>query len=267
MNAVIPGLIAILLYIGIAIAQFVSLRNPEKNIRPWVLGGGFLALILHGLAVYSDIVRPAGINISIFAMASLIGWAVAATVVFSSLRKPLDNLFIFIFPQAALCLKFALLNPEPNFLKENVGEHIFTHILLSILSYSFLTIAAFHALILHYANRMLKHPSRMGLLRTLPPLQTMESLLFELLWVGGFFLTLAIASGFLFLDDLFARGVAHHTVITLAAWIVYAILLWGRHALGWRGATAIKWTLSGFVLLVLGYFGTKLVLEIILNGN
>jgi ABC-type uncharacterized transport system permease subunit len=265
MSALLPGILALILYIGIAIAQFLRLRNPERKIHNQILGAGFLAVTLHGIEVYADIIRPDGTNIGIFAMASLIAWSAAVTVLLSSLRKPLDNLFIFLFPLAALSIKFALLNSEPTFLKETVGDQIFAHILLSILSYSFLTIAAFHALILLYANRLLKSPGKMSLLKALPPLQTMEVLLFELLWVGAIFLTLTIASGFLFLDDMFAQRLAHHTIITLAAWVVYAILLWGRYRLGWRGSTAINWTLAGFFLLLLGYFGTKLVIEIILH--
>ena len=87
----------------------------------------------------------------------------------------------------------------------------------------------------------------------------------SLLAAGLLFLTLSIATGFVFLDDLSGPGLVHHTVITMAAWVVFAVLLWGRHQLGWRGAIASRWTLSGFVLLVLGYFGSKLVLEVILG--
>jgi ABC-type uncharacterized transport system permease subunit len=79
-------------------------------------------------------------------------------------------------------------------------------------------------------------------------------------------LTLAILSGFLFLDDLFAQRVVHHTVLAIASWFVYATLLVGRQLLGWRGSTAVRWTLIAFSLLVLGYFGSKFVIEILLGG-
>lgn len=265
MNVLIPGVISILLYIGIAIAQGMTLKKPDSIIRACVLGTGALAIVLHGLAVYSDIVRPLGTNISIFAMASLITWAIAVSVLMSSLKKPLDNLFIVLFPLAALSIGLSLLYPEANLLRDDLGGFIFSHILLSILAYSFLTIAAFQALILLYANNQLKHPGSIAILRALPPLQTLEALLFELLWLGLIFLTLSIASGFIFMEDMFAQHLVHHTIITLAAWVVFAVLLWGRHMLGWRGATAIRWTLAGFLLLLLGYFGTKLIMEIVLD--
>ncbi len=265
MNVLIPGVISILLYIGIAITQALTLRKPNRIIRNCILGTGVLAIGLHGLSVYSDIIRAIGINIGIFAMASLITWSIAVTVLVSSLKKPLDNLFIVLFPMAALSIVCSLLFPSPNFLSEDLGGSIFSHILTSILAYSFLTIAAFQALLLLYANHQLKHHGNIAILRALPSLQTLEVLLFELVWLGWIFLTLSIISGFLFLDDMFAQHLVHHTVITLAAWIVFVVLLWGRHMLGWRGATAIKWTLTGFVLLFVGYFGSKLVLEILLQ--
>ena len=103
----------------------------------------------------------------------------------------------------------------------------------------------------------------MTTLRYLPSLQTMESLLFELLWAGLVFLSLSILSGFIFFEQM-SRGLIHHTSITLIAWVVFSILLWGRYRMGWRGATASRWTLSGFALLLVGYFGSKLVMEIFL---
>jgi ABC-type uncharacterized transport system permease subunit len=78
-------------------------------------------------------------------------------------------------------------------------------------------------------------------------------------------LTSSIITGFVFLDDFSVGGLIHHTVITCAAWIVFAILIWGRYRLGWRGAIASRWTLSGFALLLTGYFGSKMVMELILG--
>lgn len=83
---------------------------------------------------------------------------------------------------------------------------------------------------------------------------------------GGFaLLSLALVSGFVFLDNIFAQQMVHKTVLSIAAWAVFGILLWGRWRYGWRGRTAIRWTLSGFTALVLAYFGSKVVLELILN--
>ncbi|MEQ1638294.1 MAG: cytochrome c biogenesis protein CcsA, partial [Methylococcales bacterium] len=96
-------------------------------------------------------------------------------------------------------------------------------------------------------------------------LQTMESLLFQMIGTGMVFLSVSLISGFIFIENLFAQHLVHKTVLSILAWIIFTGLLFGRLRYGWRGKTAVKWTLSGFILLLLAYFGSKLVLELILH--
>ncbi|HLA31971.1 MAG TPA: cytochrome c biogenesis protein CcsA, partial [Pseudomonas sp.] len=114
-------------------------------------------------------------------------------------------------------------------------------------------------------DHQLKHKHPSGLIKNFPPLQTMESLLFGFLWGGWLLLSLSLLSGALFINDLFAQHLAHKTILSCFAWVVFGVLLWGRHQLGWRGHKAIRWTLAGFCLLMLAYFGSKLVREFILH--
>jgi ABC-type uncharacterized transport system permease subunit len=94
----------------------------------------------------------------------------------------------------------------------------------------------------------------------------METLLFRIIALGYILLSLSLLSGVTYIDDIFAQHLVHKTVLSFAAWVVFAILLWGRWRFGWRGRTAVRWTLSGFGVLMLAYFGSKLVLEfIVLN--
>jgi len=101
----------------------------------------------------------------------------------------------------------------------------------------------------------------------LPALDMLERLLFQLITAGLVFLTISLASGLLFVNDLFAQHLAHKTILSIFAWLVFGILLWGRKFRGWRGRVAVRMTLAGIVLLLLSYFGSKLVLEIILNRS
>ncbi len=93
----------------------------------------------------------------------------------------------------------------------------------------------------------------------------MESLLFQMITAGFVLLGVALITGFIYLDDIFAQHQVHKTVLSITAWVIFAVLLWGRLQFGWRGRTAIRWTLGGFVFLMLAYFGSKLVLEIVLQ--
>ena len=94
----------------------------------------------------------------------------------------------------------------------------------------------------------------------------MESLLFQMIATGFALLTLALVTGFLFLEDIFAQHLVHKTTLSIIAWFVFGILLWGRWRFGWRGQTALRWTIGGFIFLMLAYFGSKFVLELVLNG-
>ncbi|MDX1799710.1 MAG: cytochrome c biogenesis protein CcsA, partial [Marinobacter sp.] len=114
-------------------------------------------------------------------------------------------------------------------------------------------------------NRQLKQNYNSLLVRNLPPLQTMESLLFELVWAGVILLVLAITTGALFVNDLFAQHLVHKTVFSLVSLVVFVALLIGRYTQGWRGITASRWTLAGCLLLMIGFYGSKFVLELIFH--
>lgn len=197
--------------------------------------------------------------------ASLIACVIVIGLLLTSSRKPLQTLFLAAYPCAALSIISLLIFNDSNqqFTPENSG--IFIHIILSLLAYSVFSIAAVQALLVHLQNNNLKKKNHTILMRNLPPLLTMENLLFEMLWSGTILLALAILAGFIFVDDLFAQHLVHKTVLSILALSIFSGLLAGRKLYGWRGVTASKWTLWGFSLLMLGFFGSKLVIETLIN--
>ena len=139
---------------------------------------------------------------------------------------------------------------------------LFIHIILSLLGYSVLALAALQALYLALFDRLVRGG------RTLPTglaLESIEQMLFESIWLGMIALTLGILTGFAFIEGYDVRGMIHHTAITVGAWLIFAVLLWGRLRAGWRGSQAGWWALAGFGLLALGYFGSKFVIEVIMT--
>jgi ABC-type uncharacterized transport system permease subunit len=155
--------------------------------------------------------------------------------------------------------------PSQRIISDSVSWPLELHIIISIIAYALLAMATVQALLLALQDRRLRQHHPGGFLRGMPPLTTMESLLFQMIAAGFVALGLALLSGLLFLEDMFAQHLVHKTVLSIAAWLVFGILLWGRWRFGWRGRTAIRWTLGGFITLMLAYFGSKLVLELILN--
>ena len=258
------NIIAAVLYAVLAAYMTIQISRQSTTALRSILSGVTVALGFHAIGIYGISVKEDGIQLSFLAVSSLIFWVINSVVLLSSLRKPLHNIFIFLFPFSSLAIIAALIShSQSSILKLNY--QLASHVILSILAYSLLTIATLQALLLSYQNYQLKAKAGLHSLRYLPPLQTMEVLLFEFLFVGEILLTLSILTGFIFLENIFAQHLVHKTVFSIAAWFVYAFLLLGKYKLGWRGNTAIRWTLAGFLFLMLAYFGSKLVLEIILH--
>jgi len=264
MPFVIANIAAAVLYAALGIYLARQLIQQKTLNLSGFLTCVAITLLIHAVGIYGISVKPEGIQLSFFAASSQIFWVINAIVLLSSLKKAIHNLFIFLLPCSAAAIIATLFShTESTILQLNYT--LAGHVLLSILAYSLLTIATLQAVVLSYQNRHLKNRSGLQYLRYLPPLQTMEALLFEFVLVGEILLTLSILSGFIFLDNIFAQHLVHKTVFSMAAWLVYGFLLFGKYKMGWRGNTAIRWTLAGFLFLMLAYFGSKLVLEIILH--
>ena len=263
MSFILPGIIASMCYI---IATLMQVRTVISKTsfwnRPKLLGG--IAATLHGHTALRDMMDGNGLDLGIYPMMSLMTLSIVAIVLISSLRRPIDNLFIVIFPIATLTLVLELSLQGNSLTRDDISIGMLGHIILSIIAYSLLTIAAVQAALLSLGDNLLRN-RRLGVLQKMPSLETMEQLMFEMVAWGLAFLTLSIASGFISLHDISGPGLWHHTIITLMAWTVFLMLLLGRYQLGWRGEIASRWALTGFVLLALGYFGSKVVLEIVLQ--
>ena len=260
-------IISIIAVICYGTATLLQRRNLISGLqdRKMVFVSSILAAITHLAVVLLATVQASGLDFGFFKVASLISWVIVVVVLMSSWKKPLDNLFLYLFPLAILCLLASVFIPGTYAPQSDYSLGVALHILLGILSVSIITIAAFQALLISFLNKLLKEKKSFSLVSHLPPLETMEALLFEVLWLGLLLLTGVLVTGVLFMDDFFGQHLSHKAILSTISWIVFSVLLWGRHQLGWRGKTANRWILSGFGFLILAYFGSKFVLEIILN--
>lgn len=260
---VISGLFAVFCYLAGALFQGARFTG-KKDTRGLVLGFAALAVIAHGISAFTVIRSTEGYSFGLVEISTLMAASISLLVVVSSLRKPLENLFLGLFPLAILAI-LASLMVRSNYQPMALSAGLASHVILSILAYSLITIAALQSAFLAYQNHQLKHGHAGGLLSKFPPLQDMESFLFELLWVGQLLLSLGIVAGLFFVTDIWERpGVIHKTFFSMLSWVVFAVLLWGRHQLGWRGSTAIRGTLIGFALLIIGFYGSKFVIQYLL---
>jgi ABC-type uncharacterized transport system permease subunit len=261
--------LTVLLYLAAAALLGWRLRGDEASAsdgyRGPALGIGIAAVLAHGWLLWLNLWQAQGLNLNLGHALSLFSWLSALLLCLLSLRRPVESLGLILFPIAALGAVLGVLLPGGAGAVIEASWTVQLHIALSVLAYGVLTLAAVQALVLAVQDRQL-HRHRTGhWLRVLPPLQTMEQMLFELTAVGFFLLSLALLSGLVFVENLLAQHLVHKTFFSTLAWLFYGLLLWGHWRFGWRGRSATRGTLIGYVTLLLAYFGSKFVLEQLLG--
>lgn len=230
--------------------------------------------LLHGALLVHDTLRGGTLHFG-FAHALSATLFLAVLIVWvEGFFVAVRGLHLFLLPVAAVFVVLPAVFTGAPIGSTSSSLALQLHLLAAIAAYSLLTIAAMHALLMASMDRQL-HDGGAGvhggtvsrILRHVPPLLAMERLLFRLIAAGFVLLTVTLVSGVFFSEAVFGRALRfdHKTVFTFASWIVFAGLLAGRVAFGWRGRTALRWTLAGFAMLLLAYIGSRFVLEVILQ--
>lgn len=220
------------------------------------------AIIVQALN-FTDFWNNEGIVFGLANSASFVAWLIAILLFLSSISKPVHALGILVYPLVAITLIFSITFPDTT--GKVIPMSLASHVFLSITAYALLALAVCQSVLLKIQEKHLHAREINGFINKLPPLQTMERLLFQSLRIGFYLLTLSLATGFIFIDDFFAQHLIHKTVLSLVAWVIFATLIFGRRLFGWRGKQAITATQVGFAILVLAYFGSKFVLERLLT--
>ena len=262
------SVIAILLYLLTASwlgIRMLRLRPAVESLNLSISGFAALALSSHALLLYQGILTEEGFNLGFYHALSLMSWLVALLVMLASSFRPMSNLIIIFFPFAAFALLLEVALPSTNIISGAAPAGLKIHILLSVAAYGLLAIAAVQSLVLAFQETQLRKKQPVKVLNILPPMQTLEKLLVQALTIGFFLLSLSLATGLMFVHDILEQRLSHKVVLSILAWLIFAVVLWGRWARGWRGKKLIRWTLGGFISLLLAYFGSKLVLELILH--
>ena len=257
--------VAALLYLLATGLQLLHVSQGREQINRSVFGISLIALLCHTIIAWDSISSESGVSLGFYKISALIFLIGNVACIISLARRPLQNLLVILFPLSALSVLVSTYAPDTALVDTNLSNGMFLHVSSSILAYAVLTLAAIQAALVAVQDHQLRNRHTQGIVSILPALQLMETMLFELLWIGVILLTVAIVSGFVFIDDIFAQSLVHKTVLTIIAWLLFSLLLWGHYQLGWRAQTAVRLTLAGFALLMLAFFGSKLVLELLLQ--
>lgn len=253
MNALTLSALALPVYLLAA----VGLWNRHERLAQAVP----LALLFHLLALGLSLIHAGSLRIGVTEAASLFAWQSAFLLWALSFREPIAVNGVAIYPLAGVFALWAALAPSPVSSVQISEWQVSVHVLLSLLSAGLLTLAAVQSVALAVQDRLLHRHRLAPAGGRMPPLQTMERVLFQLIAVGFALLSLTLLSGLWFVHDWLAQHLAHKTILSISAWLIFGVLLWGRWQYGWRGRTAIRWALAGYATLILAYFGSKLILE------
>ncbi|HWD34979.1 MAG TPA: cytochrome c biogenesis protein CcsA [Casimicrobiaceae bacterium] len=254
------------LYAATAWARWPRSVPPSAERRR--LGEALLAvaLVLHAVAIWQAIVRPDGLDLSFVNALSLVaGLAVLAAWV-SGVMRALPAVAAVVLPVAAACALLPPLAGSPHRVAFSGDPWAEAHIAVALVAYALFVVVALQSLVVTGLEKRL-HRGLPDAARGTPPLLTLERYMFRLLGLGFVLLTATLVSGMLFSEEIFGKAVPlnHKNVFSVAGWLAFAILLFGRWRHGWRGRTAMKWIVGGTLLLVLGYLGSKFVREIVLG--
>ena len=241
-----------------------QLFSPQTKLNYKIIGLSSVALLSHAAWLYQNIFLIDGQNLPILNVVSMVSFLIAALSL--AINNKINTVVLLPIVYGFNIINFIAVAylPSHYITHLEVNPQIGSHIILELLAYAMMIIASLFALQLAYVNyRLKKHKSPVTAIN-LPPLMTLEKSLFQFILIGFVLLTCTLITGFIFLDDMFARESAHKALLTIIAWLIYATLLWGHFKKGWRGRLVIYITIIGSSLLTLAYFGSRFVREVIL---
>lgn len=269
----LPHILAALIYGALGFHFWNTRWRESENqcvacpMQPWERAAIAVALAIHAGGLHDALFTEAGMRFSFSFALSLMMWLAALIYWLESFMARMEGMQPMVLPLAAACTILPVIFPNVHLVAHAQATGFKLHFLAAMLAYSLLTLSALHAIFMGFTERALHNRSMKRSLASLPPLLTMESLLFKMLLIGFVLLTLAVGSGLFFSEELFGKpmSIDHKTLFAFASWGIFATLLIGRHAWGWRGKRALRWTLAGFALLILAYVGSRFVAEVILG--
>jgi len=255
-------------YLVAMVLLYLAVAECSSHKRMLAAGVTLIGVIFHAWAETHHWLTPVSPHISLLNVLSLCALVTVAIPLSTlPLRNSLFDASLVALPLTILILlaEWAIDAPTLEITRHSAAMTL--HIITSVIAFGVLGIAGVYAVFVDVIDRLLRHHSVNKLVQTLPALDTLELLLFHLIKIGFVVLTVSLITGLIFVNDLFAQHLAHKTLLSFFAWMVFALLLWGRWKKGWRGRVAVRLTLAGIVLLLLSYFGSKLILEVFLQRN
>jgi len=244
-------------YIVAGALQALQLFGQMKLPRAIYFVLTLFALLGHGWVLYKFIETPQGQNLNWLIMLTFTLGLMNLLTILTALRVNIENLCVLTYPISAASILIAAHFGGFDVVNTKSNPGMLAHIFISFMAISLLLLASLQAILIGIQSDLLKRRIAFSMLRILPPLQTMETLMFHIVLGGVLFLSGSLLSGFFSQQTLHFVWSSPKIWLALCAWALLVFLLVGHFLFGWRGKTALRWTLSGTTLTLLSYFGTK----------
>jgi len=222
--------------------------------------------IIHAAALMHERQIAPDSALSLGEVLALVALVIAVPAILMALRPGKRGVAAMLLFIAAI-LEAAFSEGTRQFSMGRPGWELSFHIAMATTAFAFLTIGMALAVAQVFVDRRLRSRRPLGWLKILTPIESLESGCFQSIFAGFTVLTLALLSGALFVENLFAQHLVHKVSLAIIAWVVFGVLLLGRLRFGWRGRKALRWTFAGYALLGLSYFGSKIILENVLGKH
>jgi len=261
-------ILAVVAYSGAGLLLYRGMLHDSRKLKDYAIYLVAVGLIAHGGILAGFWLGDGAVDVSALHILSACSWFMVLSLVGSRFfDHPLVDSGLIAFPLTALIVLLGSLLPQASMPLENMSPGTRIHVLSSVSAFGFLGIATVYALFISMLDRYLRRNKMTAISQALPALDILESLLMRLVFVGFILLSVVLVTGLIYVDNLLAQHLIHKTVLSFVAWAIYGVLLLGRWRVGWRGRTAVRLTLAATAVLLVSYFGSKLVLEQFLGQN
>ena len=268
-----PQIVATLLYAGLGVhfwyTRWHDSGKPLDSLpmQRWERIAIAAALVIQGFSLYESMVATGTLRFSFSLAVSLMLWLAVLIYWLESFQSRMDGMQPMVLPLAAISSILPVVFPQTHVIGHANAFGFKVHFLTAMLAYSLFTLSALHALFMGFIEQKLHRRTINRHQASLPSILSMEALLFRMIGVAFVLLTVTLISGLFFSEQIFGKALVfdHKTLFAFASWVIFAALLFGRHKYGWRGRIALRWTLAGFLLLILAYIGSRFVSEVLLG--
>lgn len=261
------SVITTLLYAVGTVGFLIYVIRTEKVIHRIAYGfllAGFLSHTL-GLAMLVSQLRQMPVT-TLPQTFSLFAWAIVGSYLAFQLKFNIRILGTFVSPLAVVFMLLSSAIPGRVIPNSKLFKSFWLtlHVATVFIGMAIFALAFCAGIMYLLQERQIKSKSFGLLYRRLPSLEVLDSLNYVCLTFGFPLITIGLISGFVYAGAVW-QSFWHwdpKEILSVVTWLIYAVLLHERLAVGWRGRRAAIMAIIGFSVILVTFVGTSVILEV-----